>query len=261
MTLSDCPSCGATFAKPPRAKTRCRTCGQYAYVRSVQTLLPRPLVTQSEASAIDQLGRVDPMMQGAISDAVRARVARGESLSEAVVAELSALGHWYLVAIHRATCGEDPAPALRRHHDRLLRDAVTMHGERTVVVVRPAPTACAPCRTDNLKEWTAAQALVEQPLPHRGCTRPLRRGEPAFCRCVYAWAGPHRTSPAELIRELELVCFGGPRDGERLVLRNLRAIHSEGELAGYLADDQPIATDEGAYVITAELQLVWTLRT
>ena len=66
--------------------------------------------------------------------------------------------------------------------------------------------------------------------------------------------------PSESIPVLEVECVGGPMDGETITLHNLTPAFMDGALAGYLADDDPPATDEGAYVVTADLQLMWTLR-
>lgn len=71
--------------------------------------------------------------------------------------------------------------------------------------------------------------------------------------------GPRRL-PTEAIPALELVCFGGPLDGRRLTLHNLRPAFMNGQLAGYVADDEPQATDEGAYIVTAGLRLEWEPR-
>lgn len=66
--------------------------------------------------------------------------------------------------------------------------------------------------------------------------------------------------PSEAIPELEFECVGGRMDGEKVTLHNVKPIFLDGELAGYLADDEPMPTDEGAYVVTADLLLMWTLR-
>lgn len=59
----------------------------------------------------------------------------------------------------------------------------------------------------------------------------------------------------------EATCLGGPLDGRRLVLHRLVPIHlADGQLAGYLADDQPLATDEGACALVDPETLVWTTR-
>lgn len=62
------------------------------------------------------------------------------------------------------------------------------------------------------------------------------------------------------IPELEVECWGGPRDGQRLTLHNLEPVIVDGELAGYMAEDEPRPTEEGAYVVSPCLRLEWVLR-
>jgi len=69
-----------------------------------------------------------------------------------------------------------------------------------------------------------------------------------------------RLLPTEAIPEFAVDVIGGPQDGERLLLHNLRPVFMGGQLAGYLADDEPTPTEAGAYVVTAELRLEWEPR-
>lgn len=71
---------------------------------------------------------------------------------------------------------------------------------------------------------------------------------------------PRPDHPREVIPEVDLECVGGPLDGQRRTLHNLLPAYLRGHLAGYVADDEPAASDEGCYVVTEHLVLEWVPR-
>lgn len=50
-----CPNCGAAFAKLPERKTRCRSCGQYTYVRTHPLTNMRALLSEQELAEVEAL--------------------------------------------------------------------------------------------------------------------------------------------------------------------------------------------------------------
>jgi hypothetical protein len=247
-----CPHCQALFAQAPTRKTACRSCGGTVYVRSTQALLPRTLVTADEAAVLDNLRRAEAD-GGPLHQTVLQHLPAAGSLGAAFEAVTRAQGHWYLHALYLAQTGRDTADALILHHRQQLEAAHARWGEAQVTVtITPAGNACSACQAVQGFSWTLAEALALQLLPCVACTRPLRPGWAPFCRCAYRiQAGLPR---------LSVEAIGGPRDGERFDLVDLRALVIDGDLYGYVPANGPEPTEDGTYVVTPDLRLEWDPR-
>lgn len=216
-----CPTCHAVLSRVPRARSKCRACGNWIYP-SFKSVFHSTLLTEAQhtvAKALDSLQERSPASARVVSDALpqlraahddKDGMARGirdlyialAPRDDVAAAEI----HWQECARFMARLDQDFEWALRRAAeallDRRMLEAILAesHAGRTpteqdvVLTVCYQSDACGACRSTGGYEsgapgggtfrFTLAEAREQGILPHRDCQH-TENGVAGFCRCRY----------------------------------------------------------------------------
>lgn len=216
-----CPTCHASLARIPRARSKCRACKNWIYP-SFKSVFHSTLLTETQhtvTKALDSLQENSPANARVVSQFLpqlraadtdkddMALVTRDLFIALAPRDDLAAAEiHWHQCAWLMARLDQDFEWALRRSAeallDRRMVEAITSRSyagrtaseEDVVLTVCYRRDACGACRSTGGYEsgafggetfrFTVAEARERSILPHSGCRHSVN-GVPGFCRCRY----------------------------------------------------------------------------
>lgn len=160
--LPNCPYCSTALPKMPTRKSRCPACGLTIYVKAAPEDCVKRLVTEAEATAIEQ----------------RWHAAYTAQRDEQHI-------HTFGVPVPRTGAQQR---ALGRQIAR--RDLLKLQGVSRYAEISGGRDACPSCM-DLEGVWEIEQALSVMPLPNEACER-YRRGFQMHC-CAF-WGLPKSAS-------------------------------------------------------------------
>lgn len=209
-----CPNCQATLPKKPLRKTRCPSCGEYIFVRTIsdQTVLFTPAQLekyeqerQEQFSAQSHANHISEILRlGSISESAYLKEKSNfESKSGAMSGEDELRFAWQIAkrqAARQMQAGGSPDYyqmaifASRRNWE--YRSLLEIAAQKTLLGLKNmgvthvqistcGDKSCPSCQKLENKKLTIEDALQRKLLPHKDCTYVLFGNQPGFCRCEY----------------------------------------------------------------------------
>lgn len=193
-----CPSCGSPFVKFPARKTKCKSCGLYAYPRSTPQDSQKVLVTELRAKEIEDLwdaAWVRKSEEAAFNDLFNEigapKGTRAERLAAAIrlydlerdPQKRRLIASTIAIALHGAN--KDPRDWLRRHAADRLAQWDTPNSLFRRFLKLGAWGCCANCQVIDGKKFDLDGARASKLLPQPGCTHRVNDG--GFASCVCDW--------------------------------------------------------------------------
>lgn len=209
-----CPYCGTVFPKAPRAKTRCKSCGEYVYVRTKQQIFNSDLLTEEDMLAADffktlsELGAtkeayfkaaadvsakfdnaassydaVWALSNRMIAEKARTSTSPGDVLSSSKMITLSQA--WY-----QYRRGHNPAPYLKIVRNYELKELSNiLHLFPAGIYVKVLSRGCCEACKSRLgdKNYELEALLADPLLPVADCTKNLEARKFSYCTCMYTF--------------------------------------------------------------------------
>lgn len=209
-----CPYCGTIFPKAPRAKTRCKSCGGYVYVRTKQQIFNSDLLTEEDMLAADffkmltdsgatteayfraaadmteKFGQaanfydaVWTLSNRMIAERACTSTSPGDVLSSSKMITLSQA--WYQYRRNR-----NPAPYLRivRNYELKELSNILRLFPAGIYITVLSKDCCEACRSRLGDKYYELETLLAEPLlPVADCTKNLEARKFSYCTCMYTF--------------------------------------------------------------------------
>lgn len=203
-----CPYCNNDLVKIPAKKTKCPHCGKFMFIRTHPKNRVRSIVTEEQATAIDNEWLVrqmanDPTLGGeeefykekeilqkrfgkepSVSDVKWGLLNKraGEAMKKSDFSALS--GIYFQMALQKheeeKNCQEEQRQAQKMQLLTLKQGGVV---NRVEILSKDG---CEKCKRLNGKIFSVAEAIKDSPLPVIQCTHKLNKDAPnGWCRCTY----------------------------------------------------------------------------
>lgn len=185
-----CPYCGKDLPKRPKAKTRCRHCGAYMFVRRSQSRYPSSMVTAAQVAELDAIQAIaeigkDAADFDAMRHVLRQRFGQEPDLGDVVwgvmnsavatetdlarVADIQEQMAYWLISQGRTDQGRDIRFRARQIRHRLYLEALKADGIVKSVEISPCPDHCHACAQIAGRKFSLDDAIRLSPLPCPAC--------------------------------------------------------------------------------------------
>ncbi|MFC2172071.1 hypothetical protein ACFLU6_05500 [Acidobacteriota bacterium] len=211
-----CPYCTAILKKSPQRKTKCHSCSNPIFVKTLPSTREKVLVTHARAQEIERewqtrserarwLQIVEPFgVTAKIFDHVQQELAgktnQPESykkaawilLKRALIAETNLQNQkslHYNLALILEEDNLDFRPHLEKAAElgllHLKESCRSLPDMKVKILAGELGDSCKACVALSKKTFTIDEALNLRPLPCKECTTILNGSRPGFCRCEY----------------------------------------------------------------------------
>lgn len=192
-----CPSCGSVFDKLPLRKTKCKSCGLYAYPRAIPQDPEKILVTAQRAKEIESLWNDDWSNRRKIAEAselldeIGIPVGPRQLRISTAIAKYDESKNWSekrIIASTVAFCAH--SDNLNPRHWELeaticeLNQIESMPSWHQYLFVSNGSSQ-PHCKALEGRRFTLSQAREEMPIPAHRCTND--RNAAGFARCQCTW--------------------------------------------------------------------------
>lgn len=166
---ANCPSCGSALPKMPTRKTKCKTCGQFMYVKSTPDNREKRLMTEAEAEAAERLWaahyerqRAEQLATGSVSKpelmTLAANPAADRQQRKMAALQLGGLAE---------TQEERESWCVLAYAMEL--EMMAAGGVVPKVMIRGEVERCPVCARLDQQVMNIERAMSEMPLPPRDC--------------------------------------------------------------------------------------------
>jgi len=194
-----CPYCNSILNSIPKRKTKCKSCGNYFYIRTRLDDKAKVIVTEKECSEIDLISLV--FLSGVISE--REFIKAKRTLKEQFKSDKDIVWRLFNEKIDSASKRNDLgslsdiyfAMAEFTHKEgkesfHLLQQSAKYRlidyknlGVKIVEILATNP--CEYCKKMEGKKLSIQEALETMPIPAKECQMDLFDTGKTFCRCTY----------------------------------------------------------------------------
>lgn len=200
MTEPRCPYCAAPLPKMPARKTKCKSCGQYMYVKSTPDNREKRLMTETQAEAAERLwtahyeGQQASQLAAVTGIKPQVSVAASKPALMALASNQRAdkqqrkMAALSLIRLSETQEERESWSALGYAMDLEMMQA---GGAVPQVMIRGEVSRCAVCARLDRQVIGIDQALAQMPLPPRDCPK---IAEDYPCLCWYRALIPGWTS-------------------------------------------------------------------
>lgn len=192
-----CPYCNNILNSIPKRKTKCKTCGNYFYIRTRLDDKAKVIVTEKECSEIDLINSV--LLSGVISEEEFIKAKKSEQIKSnkdiiwrlfnekiLYLSKKNDLGGLADIYYHMAEFthkeGRDSFYLLQQSAKCRLVNYKNL-GVKTVEILTTNP--CEYCKKMEGKKLGIQEALETMPIPAKECQMDLFNTGKTFCRCTY----------------------------------------------------------------------------
>ena len=194
-----CPYCNGVLTSIPKAKTKCKNCYNYFYIRTRLHDKAKVIVTEKERNEIDLINSV--FLRGIISEKefmkakkiykdqinldkdIIWRLFNEKITSVSKKNELGALADIYSAMAEFAHGEGKESFHILQQSAKCKLMAYKNSGIKTVEILTTNP--CENCRKLEGKKFSVNEALQTMPIPVKECQMDLFNTGKPFCRCTY----------------------------------------------------------------------------